>query len=201
MADVNVTLSSDEATVPVPFRLESMTTTAHCVSPIIRRPLLVSLAILGHNRWMAAAVTGLLGVIIGASMNGLIQWYSTRRSDQRITRTAARLVAYELLQYRELMTYAVHVGHWEPLYWTSPVRWQSYQSQLASPCTPKEWTDLTRAYLGIEIVDSWHRPQLGVEHPRKVVSDPEAAGIPVILTNVKTALTVLNRLSMTDGFD
>src|SRR5205814_1102655 len=50
---------------------------------------------LGTKR-MAAAIFGLIGVVIGALINGIVTWLSQRRKDEATERSAKRLVANEL---------------------------------------------------------------------------------------------------------
>ena len=144
---------------------------------------------------MTTAVVGLIGVLVGASVNGLIQWSMVRRSDRLHARTAARLVRYELGQFQELLRYALGEHHWEVGYWISPVRWRENQAILAAACSRKEWSGLETAYAGVEIVDSWHRPAPGSSKPPNVEPNPEKSGMSVILSNVEVGLLALARLA------
>jgi hypothetical protein len=148
---------------------------------------------------MIVAVVGLIGVIVGAAMNGVVQWLGTRRADRLKARTAARVTRYELRSYHELLAYMISSKHWEPAHWLSPVRWREHQTILAEVCRPDEWQNIERAYLGLEIVDSWHRPQDGVRKPRGIEPDPEKSGMPTILTNVDIAMKALDRLAVVPG--
>jgi hypothetical protein len=150
---------------------------------------------------MITAVIGLIGVIIGAGMSGLVQWLMARRSDRVAARTAARVVRFELQQYRNLLEYSIQAKHWEVGYWISPVRWHEYQITLAGACTSNEWSTIETAYTGIEIVDSWHRQPPGSSAPASVEPDPQKSGMPVILQHVKNGIRVLDRLAALDSAD
>lgn len=147
---------------------------------------------------MTAAVVGLIGVVVGASMNGLVQWLMTRRADRLNARTAARVVRFELRQYQELLRYSLSTRHWEVGYWISPVRWREHQARLSAACTGEEWSKVEMAYAGVEIVDSWHRPRPGSSEPPNVQKDPEKSGMETILHNVDLGLHALDRLAAVD---
>ena len=147
---------------------------------------------------MIAAVFGLLGVVVGATVSGGVQWLLVRRSDRHAARTAARVVRYELRQFRELLRYSIGSRYWEVRYWISPVRWREHQAALAGACTSDEWSRVEMAYVGLEIVDSWHRQPAGSSEPPNVERDPEKSGMPTILSNVESAMRALNRLAAVD---
>ena len=144
---------------------------------------------------MTAAIFGLIGVLVGASINGLIQWLMARRSEQNGARTAARLVTYELREYQQLLQFALTSRRWDTGLWFSPAIWRLHQARLAGACSLSEWTPLERAYLGIEIVDGWHRVPPGSSAPPRVEPDPEVSGMPTILTNVEAGMRALERLA------
>jgi hypothetical protein len=150
---------------------------------------------------VTAAVIGLVGVVIGASVSGLVQWLMTRRSDRLAARTAARVVRYELRQYESLLKFQLANSHWEVGYWISPVRWREHQATLAAACASDEWSTIEMAYTGIEIVDSWHRQPPGSSSPPNVEPDPQKSGMPVVLSNVKAGVHALDRLAAIDGGD
>ncbi len=150
---------------------------------------------------VTTAVIGLIGVVIGAGMSGLVQWLMTRRSDRLAARTVARVVRYELRQYRELLRFAINAGEWEAAYWISPVRWRENQITLAGACASEEWSQIEMAYSGIEIVDSWHRQLPGSSSAPNVEPDPQKSGMPTILSNVEAGMNALNRLAALDSDD
>jgi hypothetical protein len=116
---------------------------------------------------VTAAIFGLIGVLVGASRNGLVQWLMARRSDVAEARTAARLVTYELREYQQLLQYTLLNRRWETGLWFSPAIWREHQARLAGACSTTEWIPVERAYLGIEIVDGWHRvPPGSSAHPK-----------------------------------
>jgi hypothetical protein len=55
------------------------------------------------------------------------------------------------------------------------------------------------AYLGIDIVDSWHRVPPGASGPPNVEPDPEKSGMPTILSNVEAGMHALDRLAAVTG--
>lgn len=143
---------------------------------------------------MTAAAVGLVGVVIGAVLSGGIQWMLQRRSDNRSAMSAARLVTYELWQYRELLGYQIRNRYWETGLWFHPVRWREFQARLSVACTGSEWQQVTFAYMGIETVDSWHAPTKDGAEPN-VERDPEQSSMPAILETVVQAMEALTRLS------
>ncbi len=147
---------------------------------------------------VTTAVIGLIGVVIGAGVSGLVQWLMTRRSDRLAARTAARVVRYELRQYRELLQFLIGAGHWEVAYWISPVRWREHQTTLAGACASDEWSRIEMAYSGIEIVDSWHRRPRGSDSAPNVEPDPQKSGMPTVLSNVEAGMNALDRLAAVD---
>src|SRR6478752_5833487 len=144
---------------------------------------------------VATAVIGLIGVVIGAGMSGLVQWLMMRRSDRLAARTAARVVRYELRQYRELLQFLIGARHWDTAYWISPIRWREHQTTLASACASDEWSKIEMAYSGIEIVDSWHRQPPDSSSPPNVESDPQRSGMPTVLSNIEAGMKALDRLA------
>lgn len=145
--------------------------------------------------FVAAAIFGLIGVLVGASINGFIQWLMARRSEEAEARTAARLVTYELREYQQLLQFTLSTRRWETRLWFSPAIWREHQARLAGACSRSEWTPIERAYLGIEIVDGWHRVPPGSSAPPQVEPDPQASGMPTILTNVEAGMRALERLA------
>ena len=143
---------------------------------------------------MTAAVVGLVGVIIGGVLSGGIQWMLQRRSDSRSAMSAARLVKYELGKYQELLKFQIGIRNWQTHLWFPPAQWREHQSILSAACTRSEWLLVTTAYMGIEIVDTWHAPTKDGSEPN-VAKDPKESGMPTILRNIGLAMEALTRLT------
>ena len=103
---------------------------------------------------MAAAIFGLLGVIVGGVMNGLVTAVLQRRTERSDQRSAARLVRSELVACRAL---ALEAGRRSPedlpqLRDATPVLWQTSRAVLARALTDDHWALVARAYAHLDEV-------------------------------------------------
>jgi hypothetical protein len=101
---------------------------------------------------MSAAIFGLLGVIVGAVVNGGVTALLQRRTEQSDQRSAARLVRTELVTFRAL---ALEGGRRSPedlpqLRDARPVLWQANRGVLARALTDEHWALVARAYAHVD---------------------------------------------------
>jgi hypothetical protein len=105
---------------------------------------------------MAAAIFGLIGVVIGALINGIVTWLSQRRKDEATERSAKRLVANELGTWLVLAreAQARPPEHLPQLRKTTPLLWQSNRSLLARSLTDTDWDLVATAYAHVDALGS-----------------------------------------------
>lgn len=105
---------------------------------------------------MAAAIFGLVGVIIGGVLNGLVTALLQRRTERSERRSAARLVRSELVRFRSL---ALEAARRPPedlpqLRNATPILWQSHRGTLARALRDEEWEPVARAYAHVDALVS-----------------------------------------------
>jgi hypothetical protein len=105
---------------------------------------------------MTAAIFGLLGVIVGAVINGVVTAALQRRTDRADQRSAARLVRSELVGYRSLALEAAQrpPDHLPQLQNATPVLWQSNRTVLARALSDQHWALVARAYAHVDALVS-----------------------------------------------
>jgi hypothetical protein len=98
------------------------------------------------------ALFGLLGVIVGAVTAASATWVLERGTRRRRTRTAIRLVKFELLNARGSLRYARRTGRW---WYGGPLatEWASHAEVLAAELQDPDWVLLERAYQWISSAD------------------------------------------------
>lgn len=101
---------------------------------------------------MTAAIFGLIGVIVGAVINGAATALLQRRAERSDQRSAARLVRSELVRY---WTLADEAGRRSPedlpqLHEMTPILWQSYRAVLARALADEDWFLVARAYAHVD---------------------------------------------------
>jgi hypothetical protein len=105
---------------------------------------------------MAAAIFGLIGVVIGALINGIVTWLSQRRKDEATERSAKRLVANELGTWLVLAreAQARPPEHLPQLRKATPLLWQSNRSLLARSLSNADWDLVATAYAHVDALGS-----------------------------------------------
>jgi len=105
---------------------------------------------------MTAAIFGLVGVVVGAFINGAANVYFERRSERSNRRSAARLVRSELVRFRSLAREADLRPPEElpQLRDIRPVVWESQRSVLARSLTDEDWALVALAYAHVDAVVS-----------------------------------------------
>jgi hypothetical protein len=103
---------------------------------------------------MTAAIFGLLGVIVGAVINGVVTTVLQRRTEASDQRSAARLVRSELVGFRAM---ALEAGLRSPedlpqLRNATPILWQGNRAVLARALTDDHWARVARAYAHVDAV-------------------------------------------------
>jgi len=103
---------------------------------------------------MTAAIFGLLGVIVGAVINGAATALLQRRVERSEKRSAARLVRGELIRFWTLAREAAQRSpeHLPQLRDTAPIVWQSYRAVLARALADEDWIVVARAYAHVDAV-------------------------------------------------
>ncbi len=101
---------------------------------------------------MTAAIFGLIGVIVGAVINGTVTALLQRRTEGSDRRSAARLVRTEIVRFWSL---ALEAGRQSPehlpqLQKTAPILWESYRAVLARALTDEDWVLVARAYAHVD---------------------------------------------------
>jgi hypothetical protein len=101
---------------------------------------------------MTAAIFGLLGVIVGAVINGVVTALLQRRTELSDQRSAARLVRSELVAFRALALEARGRSpeHLPQLRDANPVLWQANRAVLAKALSDHHWALIARAYAHID---------------------------------------------------
>lgn len=101
---------------------------------------------------MTAAIFGLLGVIVGAVINGAATALLQRRAERSDRRSAARLVRSELVRFWALAREAARQSpeHLPQLRETTPILWNSYRAVLARALTDEGWVLVARAYAHVD---------------------------------------------------
>ena len=105
---------------------------------------------------MTAAIFGLLGVIVGAVINGVVATVLQRRTERADQRSAARLVRSELVRFRAL---AIEAGQRSPehlpqLHDMTPALWHDHRAVLARALEDADWAAVASAYAHVDAVQS-----------------------------------------------
>jgi hypothetical protein len=105
---------------------------------------------------MAAAIFGLLGVIVGGLINGVVSWLAQRRKDEATALSAKRLVANELGTWFVLAreANARSPEQLPQLRKAAPTTWQSNRSVLARSLSDADWDVVAIAYAHIDALGS-----------------------------------------------
>jgi hypothetical protein len=105
---------------------------------------------------LTAAIFGLVGVVVGALVNGAVAAWRQRVSARSKLLTAARLVQEELVRYRSLALAASRRPPEElpQLQHCEPVVWQSNRAVLAWALDDDVWRVIARAYAGVDALVS-----------------------------------------------
>jgi hypothetical protein len=105
---------------------------------------------------VTAAIFGLLGVIVGAVINGAVTAMLQRRNEGNERRSAARLVRSELVRYRALAleSASLPADHLPQLQDAAPLVWQSYRVVLARALPTQQWEVVARAYAHVDALVS-----------------------------------------------
>jgi hypothetical protein len=103
---------------------------------------------------MTAAIFGLLGVIVGAVINGAASALLQRRVERSDRRSAARLVRSELVRFWTLAREAARRSPEDlpQLRESAPILWQNYRAVLARALTDEDWVLVARAYAHVDAV-------------------------------------------------
>jgi hypothetical protein len=105
---------------------------------------------------VTAAIFGLIGVVIGAVINGAVTSWHQRRVERSDFRSAARLVRSELVQFRSLGLEAARrpPEHLPQLQDATPILWQSNRGVLARSLSDQDWNLVARAYAHVDALTS-----------------------------------------------
>jgi len=105
---------------------------------------------------VTAAIFGLIGVVVGALMNGVVTGMLSRRAEQSARRSAARLVLSELVRF---YTLAIESDRLPPeslpqLRDIAPRVWQSQREVLARALSIEQWELAAAAYAHVDALES-----------------------------------------------
>src|SRR5207244_3185752 len=101
---------------------------------------------------MDAAVTGLVGVLVGSAITGSWQFALAYRKDRRERRAAARLIAAELKRIYGLLLAPTASDLALTLINQLPEQtpaWQDHQGALAADLASGDWATVARAYVNL----------------------------------------------------
>jgi hypothetical protein len=105
---------------------------------------------------VTAAVFGLIGVVVGAVINGAVTAMVQRRAERSDRQSAARLVSTELARFRSI---ALEAARRSPeqlpqLRESTPILWQSQRAVLARGLDDADWEAVARAYAHVDALGS-----------------------------------------------
>ena len=105
---------------------------------------------------MAAAIFGIIGVIVGGLINAVVSWLAQRRKDESTALSAKRLVATELGTWLTLARAAASRPPEElpQLRKATPKIWQSNRGVLARSLSDDDWELLATAYAHVDALES-----------------------------------------------
>lgn len=105
---------------------------------------------------MTAAIFGLVGVIVGALINGTATMLLRRRTEQSDARSAVRLVASELARFYSLAEASQELppDHLPQLHQSTPVVWESNRGVLARSLASADWKLVALAYARVDALNS-----------------------------------------------
>src|SRR4051794_31757018 len=101
---------------------------------------------------MAQAIFGLIGVIVGAVVTGLVEWWQARRTSANLRRAAARLVQDELVTAVGVITVALRDAQRAAATireavtqeaYISTAMWREYRPVLAEALTLGAWNEIS----------------------------------------------------------
>ena len=100
---------------------------------------------------MTAAIFGLLGVIVGAVVNGAVSYVLGRQRERAEGRAAARLVGFELRDHASTLRAVLDRRSWEALGPRPPdtSEWDAHRAVLARVFDDDEWSTIAQAYSSI----------------------------------------------------
>ena len=101
---------------------------------------------------MSAAIFGLIGVVVGAVMNGALSMLAQRRTERADLRSAARLVRTELVGFRALALESARRAADElpQLHGATPVLWHGNRALLSRGLAVKDWEAVALAYAHVD---------------------------------------------------
>ncbi len=105
---------------------------------------------------MTVAIFALVGVIVGAVVNGAVTAFLQRRANWYERRSAARLVRSELVHFRSLALEAARrpPENLPQLRDATPILWQGHRAVLARALRDEDWELVARAYAHIDALIS-----------------------------------------------
>jgi hypothetical protein len=108
------------------------------------------------NAFVTAAIFGLIGVVVGALINGVVTALAQRRTERSERRAATRLVASELDTWNSLALAAEArpPEQLPQLHNAEPILWQSNRSVLARSLRDDDWEAVASAYAHVDALVS-----------------------------------------------
>ncbi len=108
----------------------------------------------------ALPVVGLLGVIVGAILNGAVQDRQTEKGLASQERAALRLLSDDLLTVRATMRVAVRDREWWPPSWEfSWSAWDTYRELLAARMEDRDWDQIAAVFFKLRDLVKWLEAQ------------------------------------------
>ena len=107
---------------------------------------------------MAAAISGFVGVVLGALITGASAWFLDERNQKRLLRTARRMLRMELDEACNFLEQSEVAGRWvaEPERVLSNEQWFDHRGIWGAHADTAAWEAVSRAFLAIAVLRRAH---------------------------------------------
>lgn len=122
---------------------------------------------------VATGLIALAGVIVGGTLNGVVNYWLQRRLERRSGRTAGRFVREELDQTVDVLDGVLDQGSWHPMRWLRLEEWKHHRGILADQMASNSWNRLARVYGDLTRLSQLAERDLRSSDPEDVELRPE----------------------------
>lgn len=120
-------------------------------------------------------LAALLGIIVGALLQGAVNLWLDERRESKRERAALRLLGQDLLRAESMIRTAVHRQEWWPATWTvASSAWETQRELLAARSGSRDWGAIAWAFFNLYDLEA---------HVEVLRADAAAAGRTVPLFN------------------